>query len=75
MSNFVRAAYHPKEKVVRAAQFLDNFFGRHQYGVRFSGDTHVYRDDETDIPLDVVFIKVEKNNDPDDGQDYSILGP
>lgn len=56
MSNFVRAAYHPKEKVVRAASYLDDHFGPHEYGVRFSGDTHVYRPRETDIPLDIVFI-------------------
>lgn len=56
MSNFVRAAYHPKEKVVRAATYLDNHFGHYEYGVSFSGDPHVYKPDETEIPLDMVFV-------------------
>ncbi len=56
MSNFTRAAYHPKEKVVRAASYLDDYFGPHQYGVQFSGDPNVYKPKETDIPLDVVFV-------------------
>ena len=56
MSNFTKPAYHPKEKVVRAANYMDDHFGHHQYGVRFPGDEHVYRPAETDIPLDVVFV-------------------
>jgi len=56
MSNFTRAAYHPKEKVIRAAMYVDDYFGHHEYGVRFPGDAHVYRPHETDIPLDVLFV-------------------
>lgn len=56
MSNFTGAAYHPKEKVIRAAMFLDDHFGPHEYGVLFSDDPHVYRDHETHIPIDVVFV-------------------
>ncbi len=56
MSNFTRAAYHPKEKVVRAACYIDDHFGPHEYGVLFPGDPHVYRVDECDIPTDVVFV-------------------
>lgn len=56
MSNHTRAAYHPKENVVRAAAWLDDYFGPHQYGVRFAGDAHVYTPEEVDIPLDVVFV-------------------
>lgn len=56
MSNFTRAAYHPKEKVVRAAIWIDDYFGKHEYGVSFPGDSHVYRPEETDIPLNVVFV-------------------
>ena len=37
MSNYTRAAYHPKEKVVRAANWLDDHFGKHEYGVSFPG--------------------------------------
>ena len=56
MSNFTSAAYNPKERVVRAANYLDDHFGQHNYGVSFPGDPHVYKPEETDIPLDVVFI-------------------
>lgn len=28
----------------------------HMYGVQFPGDPHVYKDRETVIPLDVVFV-------------------
>lgn len=60
MSNFTQAAYHPKEMVVRAAAFLDDYFGRHEYGVAFVGDPHVYKSDEVTIPLDVVFVPLTK---------------
>ena len=58
MSNFTRAAYHPVEKVVRAAIFIDNHFGRHDYGVWFHGDPRdqVFKASDTNIPLDVVFV-------------------
>lgn len=56
MSNFLRAAYHPKEKVVRRAYWLDDHFGPHEYGVSFPDDPHVYKPEETEIPLDVVFV-------------------
>ena len=59
MSNFTRAAYHPKEKVIRAANWLDNHFGPYSYGVSFPGDPHVYRPEETQIPLGVVFVPKE----------------
>ena len=55
MSNFTRAAYHPKERVVRAALWLDDHFGHYEYGVSFPGDEHVYKPAECEIPLDVVF--------------------
>ena len=59
MSNFTHAAYNPSEKVVRAADFMDDYFGPHQYGVRFPDDPAVYRDYETRIPLDKVFVLKE----------------
>lgn len=56
MSNYEAPAYHPTEKVIRAAVFIDNYYGQHQYGVQFSGDPRVYKAAETRIPLDVVFV-------------------
>lgn len=57
MSNFVRAAYHPEEKVIRAAYFLDDYFGQHRYGVGFEGDPMVYPIRDCEIPLDKVFVE------------------
>jgi hypothetical protein len=56
MSNFTRSAYHPKEQVIRSANWLDNHFGPHEYGVSFPGDEHVYRTGEVEIPIDLVFV-------------------
>jgi len=57
MSNFTKAAYHPTEKVVRAAHYVDDHFGKHQYGVMFDGDhSRVYKPDEVEIPVDVIFV-------------------
>lgn len=55
MSNFTSAAYHPIEKTVRAALWLDDHFGKHEYGVKLSGDDHVYTPHEVAIPLDAMF--------------------
>jgi hypothetical protein len=63
MSNFTRVAWNPKERVARAADHLDDYFGRHQYGVRFEGDSQIYRPDEVEIPIDLVLVpRVEKQS-------------
>lgn len=59
MSNFVQAAYNPKEKTVRAAHFMDDYFDKHEYGIKFSGDNKVYRTNEVIIPIDAVFVLKE----------------
>lgn len=56
MSNYTQPAYHPLEKVIRAAHYLDDHFGKHEYGVQFPGDDHIFRIEETTIPLDMVFV-------------------
>ena len=56
MSDYYQAAYHPGERVIRAARWIDNYFGHHQYGVKFEDDTKVYHPKEVEIPLDVVFV-------------------
>lgn len=43
MSNYTQVVWNPKERVARAAHWVDNYFGPHQYGVMFDGDDHVYR--------------------------------
>ncbi len=37
---------HPMTSEVRSAMWIDDYFGRHQYGVRFGGEDTVYRGDE-----------------------------
>lgn len=37
MSNYTRVAWNPKERVARAASYLDDYFGRHQYGCDLMG--------------------------------------
>lgn len=64
MSNFTRTAWHPREKVARAAHWLDDYFGRHEYGVSFDGDDHVYRPHEVEIPLDLVLVPKDEDSEP-----------
>lgn len=56
MSNFQALAFNPVTRSVQVATYLDNYFGKHGYGVQFSKD-HV-------VPLlDVVGVSKSKNGD------------
>lgn len=59
MSNYSRSAWNPKERVVRAVMWMDDYFGQHQYGVAFEGDPAVYTPADVEIPLDLVLAPVE----------------
>ena len=51
MSNYTAKAFNPATKQVEQAEFLDNFFGPHRYGVRFGGPgSHVWQERYTEIP-------------------------
>lgn len=41
MSNYQKIAINPKTNEEELADFLDDFYGKHQYGVRFA-DGSVY---------------------------------
>ncbi len=56
MSNYRQAAYDPESQTVRTAWWMDDWFGKHQYGVRFDDGGKVYKPAEVEIPLDVVFV-------------------
>ena len=56
MSNYIRSAWNPKERVARAASYMDNYFGPYVYGVKFDGDDKVYRPNEVEIPVDLVLV-------------------
>ena len=45
MSNFQQATRHPETGVEEVADWLDDYFGRHRYGVRFA-DGKVFRETE-----------------------------
>lgn len=45
MSNFMRKTKHPETDKIEDAEWLDNYFGGHLYGVRFS-DGKVFREEE-----------------------------
>lgn len=68
MSNFTRAAWHPVEKVARAANWLDNHFGHYCYGVWFPGDDpeRVFHPHEVEIPLELVLVPRDVTNQSPD---------
>lgn len=59
LSNFIRVSWNPSERVARAASYVDNHFGPHQYGVKFEGDERVYRPEEVEIPILLVLVPKE----------------
>ena len=69
MSNYKEAAYNPVRKTIEGAWWLDDYFGRHEYGVRFVADdgpgSPVYRPSEVRIPSDRTFR--EQPTSPEEG--------
>lgn len=45
MSSYIQKAYNPKTNKVEDATYIDDYFGKHRYGVKFS-DGDVYREEE-----------------------------
>lgn len=46
MSSYLRDTEHPETKKAERAEWLDDYFGQHNYGVRFPSDGKVFRADE-----------------------------
>lgn len=46
MSSYQRKTQHPTELHFENAEWLDDYFGQHNYGVRFPSDGKVFRADE-----------------------------
>ena len=57
MSSYYAPAYHPIEKVIRKAFWIDDYFEHHCYGIQFEGDKRVYSQSEVQIPIDKVFVE------------------
>jgi hypothetical protein len=65
MSNYMAGAYHPKEKVIRTAMWLDDHFGKYKYGVQFDGPgCEVFQPNDCEIPLHQVFVRMPKGSGP-----------
>lgn len=45
MSNYTTRAINPLNGKVEQCEMLDDYFGKHQYGVRFSYESTTYRPD------------------------------
>jgi hypothetical protein len=46
MSNYVRRTKHPVTEEFEDAHWIDDYFGKHKYGVSFPSDDKIYRRDE-----------------------------
>lgn len=55
MSNYQAPAYHPRTGELQDAMFLDDYFGKHLYGVQFA-DGKIY-------PAD--YVKVPRHDEPE----------
>lgn len=42
MSSYTRLTFHPIDKKWKMADWLDDYFGSHYYGVKFEGEDWVY---------------------------------
>jgi len=49
MSNYVRLVFHPKTGERERAEFLDDYFGSHIYGVRFKSGEVFYQHEVTTV--------------------------
>lgn len=46
MSHYTMTIRNPRTGNVEEALWMDDYWGRHQYGIRFAGEEHVWRDEE-----------------------------
>lgn len=53
MSNYRATAIHPVTGKLEIADFLDDYFGHHKYGVRFVGEDHVHPIGEIEYPMEL----------------------
>ena len=52
MSSYLRRTKHPNTGEFLEAEWMDDFYGRRRYGVKFPNDEHVYRADDYDFEFD-----------------------
>ncbi len=52
MSNFIRKTRHPDTKEFEEAEWLDNYYGSHKYGVRFPSTGEIIDASRFDLEVD-----------------------
>jgi len=61
MSNYQALARHPFTGKIEMADWLDDSFGHHIYGVRFPGDATIYRHtSDTEVSLHEAGVEIER---------------
>ena len=48
MSNFIEPTYHPIKKKMLYAYWIDDYFGKHKYGIKFVNEDRVFSEKELD---------------------------
>lgn len=52
MSDYLRKTKNPETGKFEMASWMDDYFGKHQYGIKFLGRTEVYREDAVEWEFD-----------------------
>jgi hypothetical protein len=60
MSNYYAKAYNPKTQIIEEAEWLDNHFGPHLYGIKF-GDGNIWPQDECGMAAMAIALAKLKN--------------
>ena len=50
MSSYITKSYHPDTKKLSECYMIDDYFGRHKYGVQFMPNGRVWRESEVRFP-------------------------
>lgn len=63
MSTYIAPAIHPRTKKVEDALWMDDYFGRHRYGVKFA-DGSVWAAREVRVPPEALPSATEDQERP-----------
>ena len=73
MSSFIATTRHPKTGKWGSAEWLDDYFGSHIYGVRFEGEVDAFDTREYDIPYESADGKVVENTYDSNGNKSVVV--
>lgn len=57
MSNYSAMTIHPETKVAEMADWLDDYFGKHHYGVRFPSDGKIFPENICNLQKSDIFTR------------------